>query len=205
MITHNCCAQHSQNITIKCVCFCSESKSIPCMFWFHGIFLTFTEELVNVRNTSQAGFWITVLFGWTSEGRTWCVKPQCKRQCNACSCGPYKHNVRFGWMHGSNLRVWSCYWFTYSLCLGVWKWEWDGKVKCALEEAEGISLVQVKVLINGAKEQIRNKLMNYLHDKKDTVAEGIMLIPVSRFDVSLRRCPTFHVEDFSWYPNDNIY
>lgn len=103
MITHNCCAQCSQSITIKCVCFCSGSKSIPCMFWFHGIFLTFTEELVSVRNTSQAGFWITVLFGWTSEGRTWCVKPQCKRQCNACSCGPHKHDVRFGWM--STARV----------------------------------------------------------------------------------------------------
>lgn len=77
-------------------------------------------------------------------------------------------------------------------------WKWEGNVKCALEEAEGISSVQVKVLINGAKEQIRNKLMNYLHDKKDTMAEGIMLISVSRFDVSLQRCPTFHAEDFSW-------
>lgn len=42
------------------VCFCSGSKSIPCMFLFHGIFLTFTEELQRSVDMSQAGFWITV-------------------------------------------------------------------------------------------------------------------------------------------------
>lgn len=72
-------------------------KSVPCMFLFHGIFLTFTKELVNVCNASQvldsSLVWMNF---WGAKLDFWCVKPQHRRQCNARLCGEHKYNFRIG-------------------------------------------------------------------------------------------------------------